>query len=56
MSIVIEGKNISKDDTSEYIFEPSSKQVNQLNTLCYGRLDTPIKSVQFNFNCDQNLL
>lgn len=45
MSIVIEGQNISKDDTSQYVFEPSNKQVNQLNNLCYGRLDTPIKSV-----------
>lgn len=45
MSIVIEGENISDDDTGKYVFVPTNKQVNALNALCYGRLDTPIRSV-----------
>lgn len=52
MSIVIPGKNISNNDDAEYLFEPTNEQINTLNTLCYGRMDTPIKNVQFNFNCD----
>lgn len=57
MSIIIPGKNISNNDdaegaNAEYVFEPTNEQINTLNTLCYGRMDTPIKNVQFNFNCD----
>ena len=45
MSIVIHGENISTDGTSQYVFKPTSMQVNALNQLCYGRLDTPLRSV-----------
>ena len=45
MSIVIHGENISTDGTSQYVFKPTSKQVNALNHLCYGRLNTPLRSV-----------
>jgi len=34
MSIVIHGENISTDGTSQYVFKPTSKQVNALNHLC----------------------